>query len=157
MSATEILLIGVFCVLLLILGALVVLIRKQSNPKFDLALKAQVDEAIRQIDRATSHYTDVSAVVEMVRQLDADPDVLELIKSYPETVRTAAWLHYINALGADLQAAQKSLSRAHQRMDTSLLGNQESFIASRQHEVDVIRAKLDAAIAASGQSGLRPV
>lgn len=153
MSVIEILLIGVLWVLLLIFGALVVLIRKQANPTLDLSLSTQVSEAIQEIDRAISHHVDVSAVAEMVRQLDADPDVLELIKSYPETVRAAAWLHYINTLGADLQHAQKGLSKAH-----ALYSNPQSpSTIQAQANVDAIRAKLDAAIKASGQSGLRPV
>lgn len=156
MSVTELLLIGVLCVLLLIFGALLALIRKQVNFKFDLGLSTQVEEALQQVYLAISHHADVSAVVEMVRQIEADPDVLELIKSYPETVRAAAWLHYINTLGADLQQAQKHLSDAHQgKVNYGI--DKAGVIELAQQHVDTVRAKLHAAIKASGQSGLRPV
>lgn len=156
MSTTAVLLIGVLWLLALIFAALVALIRKDTTPTLDLTLSAQFDEAIERLGRAVQHHADVSAVVEMVRQLDADPDALELLKSYPETVRAAAWLHYINTLGADLQHAQKSLSNAH--TGRTQYYNQQGGIDARQKDVDAIRAKLDAAIKASGQAaGPRPI
>lgn len=109
---------------------------------------------IQQLQAAVEHHADVSAVVAMVRQLDAlDENALTLIKSYPETVRAAAWLHYINTLGADLQHAQQQLSAAHQMYRRADSINVEAA----QAHVDSIRDKLDRAVELSGQTGLRVV
>lgn len=111
---------------------------------------------INQLRQAAEHYTDVSAVVAMIHQLDElDHDARLKLESYPEVVRAAAWLHYINTLGSDLQAAQMKLSDAHQGKDhwAIVIGvhNQEELIAARQQHVDNLRAKLDKAIELSGQ------
>lgn len=111
----------------------------------------RIDEAAERLAAAVKHHVDVSAVVEMVRQLDADPNALELIKTYPETVRVAAWLHYIDTLGASLQTAQTRLGRAYAE------GSMAYVIESYKQQVDDIRAELDAVLKASGQSGLRAV
>jgi hypothetical protein len=117
-------------------------------------------EAVDRIKVEAHHAADVSAVLKLMEQLDGQPDALELIKSYPKTVQAAAWLHYINTLGASLQAAQVRLQQAHDgTYNASDYGHvtRPSVIDTEQKRVDTIRAKLDAAIVASGQFGLHSV
>ncbi|MGB2787531.1 MAG: hypothetical protein WBB94_04070 [Candidatus Saccharimonadaceae bacterium] len=128
--------------------------QRKADPQLDVRLRDELDAIVDRLGRAVQHHVEVSAVVELVRQLDADPKALELIKSYPETVRAAAWLHYINTLGEALQHAQTMLASAYCQDD----GNDRfGFVRSRRERVNAIRAELDAAIAASGGGGLRTV
>lgn len=143
-----------------LIALLVVLIRNKSKPAVITVDTTQFDAELERIMSATAHAADVSAVLKLMEQLDDNEDALELIKSYPETVRAAAWLHYINTLGADLQAAQKDLSDAHQGKGRFQYHHGYMLADLRkgtQEHVDMIRAKLDKAVAASGQSGLRLV
>lgn len=142
-------------VLVAIFILLWVFTQRKAAPQRDVSLRDELDAIVDRLGRAIQHHADVSAVIGLIRQLDADPEALELIKSYPETVRAAAWLHYINTLGAALHHAQKKLSYQYQADD----GNDRyNLVSSRQKQVDDIRAKLDAAaIAASGRGGLRAV
>lgn len=135
---------------------LVALLRKQWTNQVDVQLSAGIDEAITRLGQATQHYVDVNAVVAMVRQLDEHPDALELIKSYPESVRAAAWLHCINTLGSSLQEAQSQLAQKN-KMRGQFGGTWEGDVKRAQRYVDDIRAKLDAAVSASGHSGIRSV
>ncbi len=107
---------------------------------------------LREIELATRHYVDVSAVVEMVQQLEElDENALERLKSYPESVRAAAWLHYINQLGSALQHAQADLNQSYVVSSLATLQTQ------RKAKVDELRSLLDKAILQSGQTGLRVV
>ena len=153
-------------VLLVIVAMLIgLLLRKQGTAHLKATIDvspqmaAELEAVIHRIGAAAAHHADVSAVVELVRQLDANPDALELIKSYPETVRAAAWLHYVNSLGASLQVAQNCLRKAHDgSYDRSYLYGHNAAVDDWQKRVDALRVKLDAAIAASGQGlGLRAV
>lgn len=128
--------------------------QRKADPQLDVRLKEELNAIIDRLGRAVQHHVEVSAVVELVRQLDADPKALELIKSYPETVRAAAWLHYINTLGAALQHSQKRLSDQYRNDDGK---DRYSYVSSAHKQVNAIRAELDAAIAASDGGGLRTV
>lgn len=140
-----VLLVNIILILVLILMQLI-----RNRKSTQIQLSVDLTNLIQRLEAATRHHADVSAVVTMIQQLDElDEDVLELIRSYPETVRAAAWLHYVNVLGSDLQAAQLALSKAHRNhSDPNGL-----TIKSAQAKVDAIRVKLDKAIAASGQCG----
>lgn len=127
-------------------------------------LRAQLSiglgDQITELQRAAEHHADVSAVVSMVRQLDEmDEDAVALLGSYPESVRAAAWLHYINRLGSDLQAAQQRLSDAHQHEGAyaHFYGDITTARQSCQQHVDDVRAKLDKAIELSGHIRLQAV
>ena len=128
--------------------------QRKADPQLDVRLRDELDAIVDRLGRAVQHHVEVSAVVELVRQLDADPKALELIKSYPETVRAAAWLHYINTLGEALQHSQKRLSDQYRNDDGK---DRYSYVSSAHKQVNAIRAELDAAIAASGGGGLRAV
>lgn len=148
--SNDFLLAAVLIVLIAIAVLLALLLRKQQNITCTLGIQPSIDEVINRLDRAVSHYADVNAVVAMIEQLDEHPGAIEQLQEYPEAVRTAAWLHYINILGSDLQAAQRRLSNAHQgKLHYTL--DQQYAIRSAQADVESIRAKLDTAIADSGQ------
>ncbi len=154
MFITNVLLACVASLLVLIFCALI--IKKPPTPtQPDLVLINLLNDAIEGFGKAAQHHIDVSAVVKLVQQLDADPNALELIKSYPETVRAAAWLHYINTLGADLRRAQQRLSESH--AGKGYVEPVPQYIDRDQARVDALRTKLDKAVEASGQTGLRPV
>lgn len=163
MSALELSLSAAVIVIIVLLG--IIAWQLYRNTRVSLAVYPQLSldlsNQLQQLKEAAEHYADVSAVVTMMRQLDElDEDALELIKSYPETVRAAALLHYINILGSDLQVAQQSLSNAHTGKDAwyhSGYNSPAAMLEGRQKHVDTIRAKLDAAVKLSGQSGLRAV
>ncbi len=128
------------------------LLRKRST-SVDPTLVAQLDAATERLGAAVRHHVDVNAVVEMIRQMDAmDTDALELLKQYPATVQAAAWTHYIDTLGESLVVAQNNLRNNH-----DWYGANDRMTMSSQQTVDAIRAKLDAAVKASGQTGLRAV
>ena len=132
----------------ILLGVIAWLLWRYRNAKMQVLLPVELSRQIDELKAAAQHYADVSAVVEMMRQLDElDEDAVALLKSYPETVRATAWLHYTNVLGADLQHAQKQLSMAHQ---TYQRADSHSVKAAQAH-VDSVRAKLDHAIKLSGQ------
>ena len=110
-------------------------------------------DAVKKIRDEAQHYADVSAVVELVRQLDADPDALELIKTYPATVQAAARLHYINSLGADAKVAHDYLSNMHH----SYSSHEAGPTVTAQKKVDAIHAKIEVAVKASGQGRIRAI
>lgn len=129
------------------------------QPQMDLELTLDFSDQIQEIQNAAKHYADVSAVVSMVRQIDElDDDAVAQLKSYPKKVQAAAWIGLINNLGLDLQKAQKNLSDAHQRKGiyTSVYEIGAARRSCQKH-VDDVRAKLDAAVAASGHYGLHTV
>lgn len=101
---------------------------------------------LSEINDSIKHHAEISAVLGLIKQLDADPDAMELINSYPQTVRAAAMLHYVNTLGSALQHAQDDLARIHKHY-----GSTAQVTTSAQQDVDSIRHKLDAAVAASKQ------
>jgi YesN/AraC family two-component response regulator len=152
-----------FLIVLLLLAILVVLIiaaaRNRSRPtdgRISPIDKEELEQILSRIIQALEHHADVSAVVALIKGLDADPDALEKIKEFPEKVRATSWLHYINLLGVDLKAAQEHLSREH-RSTYGSSSFKASMVSSAQTEVNSIRAKLDAAIEASGMSRVHAV
>lgn len=149
---------GVVAVVALLV-VIAVLLWKNLERHPQVRLSFELQEQINLLRRAAEHYTNVSAVVAMLQQLDElDEDAVVLLSRYPQSVRAAAWLHYINCLGSDLQLAQQQLSDAHQGVGRYSRAN--GFYSSLpdaredcQTQVNDLRAKLDEAIKLSGQSG----
>lgn len=143
----------------LLIGVLVVLVKRHKPTTVVLDSTGFTAELDR-IMKSTAHAAEISAVLGLTKDLEDNPDALALIQDYPETVRAAAWLHYINRLGSDLQAAQTVLSHAHQQTGPyepgRFYGDLASAQKARQQHVDIVRAKLDAVIKASGGSHRRP-
>ena len=108
------------------------------------------DGSLRRAMDATEHATDVSSVIKLMSQLEHNPNAMELIKSYPETVLAAAWLHRVNSLGDDLRKANKELSYAHENYSIT-----SDKVKKANAKVESIQAKLTAAVTASGEVGLR--
>jgi hypothetical protein len=98
-------------ILLVVIAILlaVVAIAVVSALRGGLALK--LDDATRHLREAASHYGDVNAVAEMVRQLRSDPKLMEDLAAYPRQVVMAALVHRVNTIGRDLEAAESELSR----------------------------------------------
>lgn len=85
------------------------------------------------------------AVTKLARQLSADPEPMKQAKMHAESIRAAAWLHYIELLGKDLRKAQEVLSNT-QRWHMANSYEFSFYVGPEQHAVDTIRAKLDAAV-----------
>lgn len=149
-------------VVIVLLAVIATSIKKQQIIAY-VEPSSAAEAQITQLKEAANHYTDVSAVVAILNQLgQMDNDALERLKSYPETARAAALLHYVSILESDLEAAQESLSRAHTGKDRSYsyshINSQSELINERQQHVNNLRDKLDEAVKLSGlQSGLRAV
>ena len=125
----------------------------QPHPHYDEQVAIDASAILREVQLATRHYVDVSAVVAMVQQNEEmNEDARERLSSYPQQVSAAAWLHYINTLGQALQNAQTEFAQSY-------IG-QAHTAATRQHrqaKVEELRVLLDRAIELSGQTGLRVV
>jgi hypothetical protein len=133
------------------------LLRKQRTALPVIIDTTNLDDMLLRAKNAVVHVTYVSEVVALVRNLEANPDAQELLKSYPETVRAAAWLHYINILGGDLHTADNALSLAH-GLDANTWGSTKNYrVETAQKHVDSLRAKLDTAVKLAGQPSLRRV
>lgn len=138
--------------LALIVILLAVIAFGQVHPHYEEQVAIDASAILREVELATRHYVNVSAVVEMVQQLEElDENALERLKSYPESVRAAAWLHYINQLGSALQHVQADLNQSYVVSSLATLQTQ------RKAKVDELRSLLDKAILQSGQTGLRVV
>jgi hypothetical protein len=141
----------------LFIVALIVLVKRRKPTTVVLDTTGFTVELDR-IMKSTAHAAEVSAVLGLMKDLEDYPDALALIAEYPKTVQAAAWMHGINQLGSDLQAAQTMLSHAHQQTGPYLHEYRIGEVrkACQQH-VDILQGKLDAAVKASGGSHLRPV
>ncbi len=141
-------LLGALSVIIVLL--LRILMAQDRHPIMTLNMGREVESTIERINASIEHHAEVSAVLGLMKQLDADPDALELIKSYPRTVQAAAALHYVNTLGAALQQAQEMLQSIYRGENSSasyLFGmTPADRIKNCQAQVDSIRAKLDAAV-----------
>ena len=144
----------------LLIGVLIVLVKRRKPTTVVLDTTGFTAELDR-IMKSTAHAAEVSAVLGLMKDLEDYPDALALIAEYPKTVQAAAWMHGINQLGSDLQAAQTMLSHAHQQTGPyapgKFYGNLAASQEAQQRHVDNVQAKLDAAVVASGGSHLRPV
>jgi hypothetical protein len=111
-----------------------------------------LNEAVKQIRQEVHHAASVSAALKLIEQLDEHPDALELIKQYPRSVQAAAMMQSTSTLGSSLQTAQTRLQAAH---DYKATGYSHAYklqlIAEAQQIVDMVSAKLDAAVAASAK------
>ncbi len=131
-----------------IIDIVILLVAAGTNLVLLVAVLIKLDTVQRKPDAVTQHHMAVSAVVEMIRQLDtAEPDALKALEQYPEQVRAAAWVHYINTLGASLKEAQDYLAYCHKTYRSP----GSPTIREAQTKVDSLRARLDAAVEASGQ------
>jgi hypothetical protein len=143
--------------LVVIMAGMGLLLRKQRTALPVIIDTTNYDDLLLRAKNAVAHVTIVSEVYALVENLDGNPDALELLKKYPETVRAAAWLHYINILGDDLHAADDALSLAH-RLDANYLGTSKGYrIETAQNHVNSLRIELDEAVKRSGQPSLRLV
>lgn len=154
MPNETILLVVIAVLLLVVIVLLILLPRRRWISQYELTLDPTMREQVADIGKGIRHHAEVSAVLGLMDQLAEQPDAVERLRDYPETVRAAAWLHYINRLGSDLQKAQTELSTVHQTPDYrySMLNTKSQAINAAQQHVDAIRRKLDAAIEASGQT-----
>jgi len=141
-------------IFLVIVVGMCILLRKQRAPLPVFIDTTDLDAVVTRAMSALAHATDVSAVVKLVNQLDEDPGALELLKSYPETVRAAALLHRVNTLGADSQAAHEVLSEAN-GLSTHSYNNDEKKRA-RAH-VEQVHAELNKAIELCNEANLSRV
>ena len=143
-NASVLLVIGYFGTIVM-LGLVAALLVKNLGRKPEFVIDVDMTSQIEQLRAAAQHHVEVSSVVAMVRQLEElEPDAIELLRSYPQSVRAAAMLHYTSALGSDLRAAHTQLSRMHQNGPVW----QKEQAAAQAH-VDALQAKLDAAVARS--------
>ena len=153
----DVIVILLFVIIVLLLVAVTLLANLARRPRtvtYELGVDPTFRQQVAEIGKGVRHYADVSAVLGLLEQIEERPDIVERLREYPETVRAAAWLHYIDRLGHDLQQAQQVLSSEHQT-DPSRYYNREAGKKTRinnaQEHVNSLRVKLDAAIAASGQ------
>ena len=131
--------------LALVLVALTVLILRKPVAPPEFTVVDSVD-TINKLQQAAEHYADVSAVVSMVRQLNELDDVaIEQLKQYPEAVQAAALIHYINCLGAALQAEQSKL-------EENFRCNRPELAKWNRGRIDELRKLLDEAVAMSKQT-----
>lgn len=158
MPINDLLLMGVILVLIVIAYLLYALLRTQvADPAIEIRLEKDFESKIAGIfenaGQAIKHHTNASAVLALIDQIEEDPEAVERLQKYPETVRAAAWIHYVDCLGKDLQQAQARLSAAHQAQTNYAFNDahKQNAINTAQNHVKDVRAKLDAAIAASGQ------
>lgn len=136
---------GVIVMLTMIVFYLIAILHRLNNPVPQPTTVDQIDMAIERLGVASRQYADVNAVVEMIRQIaEGDADAVELLKQYPESVRAAAWLHYINTLGSSLQSAQNELSS-----DLEYHNPNGVIVMATEAKVHAIRNMLNTAIAAS--------
>lgn len=153
-DATTTLLLVIAVLLAIAVFLLIAIMRRPTTVTYELSLDPTFREQIESLGRSAQNHFDVNAILALIGQIEEQPDgVIEQLREYPATVQAAAWLHYIDRLGADLQQAQGELSKAHQK-DFSYLHNSESLkqseIQSAQRHVDNLRAKLDKAVSISG-------
>ena len=138
---------------LIVILLVVIAFGQKTHPHYDEQVAIDASAILREVELATRHYVNVSAVVEMVQQLEElDEGALERLKLYPESVRAAAWLHLIDQLGQALRDAQTEFAQSY-------IG-QAHTAATRQHrkeKVEELRAMLDRAIELSVQTDLRVV
>jgi hypothetical protein len=156
MPIAELMFIIAVVLLVIIVVLLIKLLRKPMGPRnIEFLLNTNIKEVLEQVGSDVKHVADVSAVLSLMDQIEGQPDVIERLQEYPETVRAAAWIHYINCLGNDLRQAQLVLSHLHQKPYTDWYTGdhraKDQEVELAQSHVNGIRAKLDAAIAASGQ------
>ena len=138
---------------LIVILLVVIAFGQKTHPHYDEQVAIDASAILREVQLATRHYVDVSAVVAMVQQIEEmNEDARERLSSYPQQVSAAAWLHYINTLGQALQDAQTELAQSY-------IGHAHTA-ATRQHrkeKVEELRAMLDRAIELSVQTDLRVV
>jgi hypothetical protein len=154
-DATSTLLLVIVVLLAIAVFLLIAIMRRPATVTYELSLDPTFREQVEALGQSAQRHFDINAVVELISQIEQQPDdIVERLRNYPATVQAAAWLHYTDRLGADLQQAQQKLSDAHQ-LDGNRIGGGEAtkqnWIQREQQHVNNLRAKLDAAVKASGQ------
>lgn len=138
-------------VLTLILFALIAIANKlQAGQPTTVIIRPEIADVINEIREVADHEAVVSAVVKLVRQLDTDPDALQLVNSFPKTVQAAALMHYANELGSALHTLQAKEAEM-------LKAQRPNAAADVQRLIAKVRQQLDAVVAASGQTWPRSV
>lgn len=140
--SSAILFIPVYAALGGIVWLLVNIFRRGIPTTITYDIDPKLTETIEQIAKATAHHVDVAATVEMVRQIENDPQAIQRLKNYPLAVQRAAIAHYADQLGIALQKAQK-------RQQTYYSQGHDYYAGKEQDTIDEIRAKLNALVAAS--------
>jgi len=97
---------------------------------------------------AAAHYGDVNAVVELTRQLENHPGLMEKLAVYPDQVVAAAFAHRLNAIGRDLEVAQAELS-VHRRKVAEIGSSWESDVRRAEKLVAHLQAELQEVHAAA--------
>jgi uncharacterized protein YoxC len=153
MMPTYVQLVRITTVALVVIGFLLIVIfltlwRMRKTPVVVGITVPGLDDQVNGLLNTIRQAADVSVVLSMIKQIqDMDEDALALLESYPASLRAAAWLHRINCLGADLQAAQQQLSDAHQGKGVYYaVRDRSAAIAQCQAHVNDLSAKLDWAI-----------
>ena len=154
-NETNLLLVAIVVLLVVAISLLAALVRRPRTITYELSLDPTFREQIEALGQSARQHVDINAIVTLISQIEEQPDdVLEQLREYPATVQAAAWLHYIDRLGADLQQAQQKLSDVHQDAPHRYVGGEDgkqSHVRQAQQHVDNLRAKLDTAVKASGQ------
>lgn len=143
MSLTNVLLGLILLFLVCALWFLANLLRRGIPATVTYVIDPGVRQAVEEIAKVTQHHVDVAAVVEMVRQLDDDPSMIEQLKNYPLAVQRALLVHLADQLGQALREAQVDLRKAHTGSYDYHAGGHRGAVNKRQAEVDEIRGKLD--------------
>lgn len=141
---------AILCVLLgLILAAQVIgfFVSDKKTVVHEVVM-TELEAKLQQLEKASVHHVDVSAVVKLVSQIDTNPDILERLKDYPKEVRAAAHLHYISILGSALQQAQEDHRKYLEVHGTSTIWSGPYDTDAR---VKHLRKSLDEAIEAYEQ------
>lgn len=153
-DTTTVLLFAIVIVLIIIAVLLYGVLKQPRTFTYDIGLDPTFRDVIKELGDGARHHAEVSAVLGLLDLIEEQPELTERLRDYPAKVQAAAWTHYINCLGADLQQAQKELSSAHQ-LDAGILNGGDAAkqrrIQREQQHVDSLRAKLDRAVAASDQ------
>lgn len=136
--------------LLLIIIAMLILIamlNKNTNANMAARVNNAIDGTIQRLDAAIEHHAEIDAILAIIKQIDdGNFDAVELLKQFPEKLCAAAWLYTINKLGADIEVETSRLSGAHRTW-----GAHNNYTIGVQASLDAMRAKLNAAIAASAK------
>ena len=100
--------------LIAIVGLLAVIAFRR-EPQGEVVLGFDIEAMIADIEEAAAHHADISAVIELVRQLDESPASAEALADYPASVAAAALAHRADQLGHMIQFDQQEALRHEER------------------------------------------
>ena len=134
MPTIEFLLAGI---LLALLFLVVVLIFKKSPT---LNLQKQFDALMDTLREESFKHVQLESLMALIERIESlGSDELEMLRTYPKSVRAAALLHAASTLSKDLKYAQDVLSRALRYGDNRA-------VERAQARVDLTQAKLNAVV-----------